>query len=295
MAPEYCLMLSDGSGWCLTGDEHTFGFVDKLANIMELERSSEDGWPKLVFSMSGNTDRALNGTGSRVTPKWFSAEKGDGWCLYNNNPLCFWWRNDIHDVVCEIRGIRNTETELVNMWLALQPIYQRSISSGGLPFHAGLAELNGQAILMAASGDKGKSTCCRRLPDYWQTLCDDEALVVLGKEKGYRAHPFPTWSDYLCRKSKKTWNVQHSVPLSGVFFIEQAETDEVELVGEGEAALLITDSATQICQKFWRKLDKEDQKKFREELFNNACEMAREILVYRLFVSLHGRFWEKIE
>jgi SynChlorMet cassette protein ScmC len=93
----------------------------------------------------------------------------------------------------------------------------------------------------------------------------------------------------------KTWNVQYSVPLAGAFFLEQSEVDEVLPVGEGQAAVLMNESAGQICGKYWRNLDKEDQKNFREELFNNACEMAKKIPAYRLNVSLEGRFWEKIE
>jgi len=85
------------------------------------------------------------------------------------------------------------------------------------------------------------------------------------------------------------------VPLTGVFFLEQSKIDEVAPIGEGEAALLISDSAVQICEKFWRNAGKEEQRKFRRELFNNACKMAKQIPAYRLGVSLHGRFWEKIE
>ena len=172
---------------------------------------------------------------------------------------------------------------------------QREFLKGGLPFHAGLVELDGLGVLLAASGDKGKSTCCRRLPDYWKPLCDDEALVVLDKQKKYRVHPFPTWSDYLWNRSKKTWKVQYSVPLSGVFFLEQSEADEVVPVGEGQATVLLSESAMQICQKFWKSLDREDQRLFRKELFNNACEMAKQIPAYLLRVSRNGRFWEKIE
>jgi SynChlorMet cassette protein ScmC len=120
-------------------------------------------------------------------------------------------------------------------------------------------------------------------------------LVVLDEQKKYQAHPFPTWSDYLWKQSNQTWNVQYSVPVCGVFFLEQSDIDDVVPLGRGEAALLISESAMQICEKFWRSVDKHGQKKFREQLFNNACEMAKRIPAYRLHVSLHGKFWEKIE
>ena len=156
-------------------------------------------------------------------------------------------------------------------------------------------ERAGQGFLLVASGGKGKSTCCRRLPDDWRPLCDDEALVVLNEEKNYQAHPFPTWSDHLWQRSDNTWNVEYSVPLMGIFFLEQSEADAVEPLGEGRAAVLMTESAAQICEKFWRNLAEEDQKKHRTELFDNACEMAQRIPAYRLKMSLEGRFWEKME
>ena len=85
------------------------------------------------------------------------------------------------------------------------------------------------------------------------------------------------------------------MPLSAIIFLEQSGTDTIEPLGEGHAAVLITKSASQIYEKFWRKSDQTDQRKFREELFNNACKMAKQIPAYRLGVSLNGRFWEKME
>jgi SynChlorMet cassette protein ScmC len=292
---EYALILGDGCSWRLSGIKDCMRLVARLAAIMELEEGRLNGSPKLVFCERGyineTTDAMIDA--ARSESSW--SERGEGWHFCDHNTLRLWCHDNIADVVCEVKDIEGEEIEFINMWFSLQPVYQRSICKGGLPFHAGLAELDGQGIVLAAPGDKGKSTCCRRLPDYWQPLCDDETLVVLAQQKEYRAHPFPTWSDHLLKRSNGTWNVQYSVPLSGIFFLQQSETDEVEPVGEGQAALLITESATQICEKFWRNADEEDQKEFREELFNNACEMAKKIPAYRLRVSLKGRFWEKIE
>jgi len=66
-------------------------------------------------------------------------------------------------------------------------------------------------------------------------------------------------------------------------------------IGAGEAALLISESAMQICEKFWRNASKKEQRKFRKMLFDNACKMAKQIPAYRLGVSRNGRFWEKME
>ena len=217
------------------------------------------------------------------------------WEHYDLGTCSTWFHSTSGDVICEIKDNSVYETQFMNMWYSTQAFFHRSVSGGGLPFHTGLAELNGQGILFAGPGNMGKSTCCRRLPDYWKPLCDDEALVVRDKKKEYRVHPFPTWSDYLWKRAENTWDVHYSVPLGAIFFIEQAETDEAKAVGPGEASILMRESATQVYRKFWRRLDKEDKRRLSLQLFSNACEMAKHIPAFRLSVTLDGKFWEEAE
>jgi SynChlorMet cassette protein ScmC len=293
---EYGLALSDGSIWSLSGANDQTQWVDKLATIMELKTSRLNGSPKLIFSSKTATGDIGNKENSYVAAKLSLWGRDTGWAVDDPASLRVWCTESIPDVICEVsRHDEVEEIQFLSMWYTLLPIYQRSICLGGLPFHAGLVELDGRGVLLAAPGDKGKSTSCRRLPEYWRTLCDDEALVVADRHKKYRAHPFPTWSEYLWKRSEKTWNVQYSLPLSAIFFLEQAKNDSVEPLGDGHAAVLMTESASQIYEKFWRRSDQKDQREFREELFNNACTMAKKIPCYRLYVNLHGRFWEKME
>ena len=293
---EYFLTLSDGCSWWLSGVNESVGWVDKLATIMELKESRLNGSPKLIFSSKMASNGTINRTSDCVAARLSYKGPNPGWSVSHPDSLRVWRYNNTPDVLCELKNNdEGAEIEIIHMWFALHPIYQRSMYVGGLPFHAGLIELDGRGVLLAARGDTGKSTCCRRLPDYWKPLCDDEALVVFDKQKKYRAHPFPTWSDYLWKHSEKTWNVQYSVPLTGVFFLEQSEVDEIKPLGEGQAAVLMAESATQVCEKFWRTLTREDQRPFRIEIFNNACKMAKQIPAYRLCVSRHGEFWEKME
>lgn len=192
-------------------------------------------------------------------------------------------------------GIKHYAEKFMAVLNALLPVYRQSIDLGGLLVHSGLAEWNGRGVLLAAHSGTGKSTCCRRLPDHWQPLCDDEALVVLDRKNNYRVHPFPTWSEYLWEKSGRTWDVQHSVPLASIFFLEQSTSDGIEPLGQAKAAVRLHASANQICFKFSHILNIEEQKKLRCQLFNNACEMVKKIPAYRLHVSLHGKFWTEIE
>ena len=270
-------------------------WLDRLAAIMELDECARDGAPTVIFSKMAHRNDAGDTMGDGVFPWLDARSRGNGWCCYDHKTLRIWCHNSSRDVVCEIDNDGKDVIGVINMWNSLQPIYQRSMNLGGLLFHAALVELDGRGVLLAAQGDTGKSTCCRRLPDYWKPLCDDETLVVLGKEKRYRVHPFPTWSDYLSGPSENTWNVQYSVPVSAVFFLEQAGADEAVPMGQGEAAFLMSDSAAQICRRFWKRMDIEYERNFRIESFHNACQMAKQIPAFRLRASLHGRFWEEME
>lgn len=114
-------------------------------------------------------------------------------------------------------------------------------------------------------------------------------------EKGYRAHPFPTWSEYLWKSSDKSWDVQYSVPVCAIFFLQQAESDEVIPLGDGIAAVSINQSATQVSRKFWRRLDDDTKRPLATLQFQNAFGIAKTIPSFTLRQSLHGRFWEEIE
>lgn len=285
----YRIQLSNNIWWYVTaGSEEVRPWVKKLAGILELDVCTCDGGKKIIYSINRYENNKSCHTGTPET-------SNNGWKCHDMNTLCVWYHNDSPDVICKVKPFDTPETEIVTMWNALYPIYQESIHLGGLPFHAGLIELDGRGVIIAGPGNTGKSTCCSRLPGHWNPMCDDETLVLLDNEGNFKAHPFPTWSDYLWRGSEKTWNVQRSVPISGVFFIEQSEDDEAIPLGQGKAAVYINESATQVCRKYWRRADSEYQRKFRRNLFVNACGMAKQIPAFRLRVSLHGRFWEEIE
>lgn len=294
----YLLKLGDGSSWKLVATSGTRSWAEKLATIMRLKADDEDRhneFPRiyLVQRYSG-TDRLVdpvNLTGSAIE----KALPKSGWKPHDLRPIRFWSHRALPDIICEIGKEGNHELDIIRMWTLLYIIYLRVQDSGGLPFHAALVEQDGKGVLLAGPGGSGKSTSSRRLPRPWYALSDDQSLIVCNTRKRYLAHPIPTWSDYLWKHSEKTWNVQYSVPLTGVFFLEQSEADEIKPLGEGQAAVLMAESVTQVCEKFWRTLAREDQRAFRKEIFNNACEMAKQIPAYRLCVSLNDEFWKKME
>ncbi len=274
----YHLSLSDGNRWCFSADHRNTHVLENLARIMRLNQGSLNSSPNLIFCS-----------------KRSGKEKGANKNTHTYKPFRFWKHNDGQDLFCETSDNRGLEIQYLHMWYGLLPIYQQSSNIGGLAVHGALAELNGEGFLMVAPGGAGKSTCYRRFPNYWQPLCDDESLVVLDERKKYRAHPFPTWSNYLWKRSRMTWDVQHSVPLKGLFFLEKADNDTVESLGGGKAAGLLNASTNQVFEKYCRVMNKQNQRILRQMLFKSVCRMAKQIPSYRLRVSRHGRFWEKME
>jgi SynChlorMet cassette protein ScmC len=291
----YVLNLSDENNWYITCDEKNIQMLDKLAVIMNLKECRSNDYPKLIFSkMSEDKNIASDAVFSMQSLSNYNI----GW-KYSDfiaRGIRIWHHPSIGDVVCEINSEGLNYIEYLNMCYSLLPIYNRSVNLGGIPFHAGLAEINRHGVLFVGSGGMGKSTCCRRLPNYWKPLCDDETLVVLNNKKEYWAHPFPTWSEYLTNRSHKTWDVQYSVPLSAIFFLEQANNDEVISLTIRQASALITESASQ-AYIYSRALvrSREDIIELRRKLFNNAFNLAMNIPAFYLCVCLNGKFWEKIE
>ena len=117
----------------------------------------------------------------------------------------------------------------------------------------------------------------------------------MDKKTGYQVHPFPTWSDYVTAGKTKTWRVESSVPLSGVFFLEQSQIDEVVPIGKGEASLLMADSGFHVCVKGWGSVGRRRRLELTREIHTSASELARAVPAFRLRASLHGEFWRGVE
>ena len=173
----YCLSLGDGSTWWITGDKESARWIDKLAIIMGLQECTLNDSPKLIFSRIENTDYARDELSHIAFPHLHSRDYSKGWACFEYKSIRIWHHNSIPHVICELTDNEGVN-EYVNMCFSLHPIYQKSVHGGAVPFHAALIEFEGRGVLLAAPGDTGKTTCCQRLPDHWQPLSDDQALVV---------------------------------------------------------------------------------------------------------------------
>jgi SynChlorMet cassette protein ScmC len=292
----YLLRLGNGEGWQLTSTADVRAEVEELARIMGLNSCEPNGYPKLIFIRRtlGNTEgeEPMRRLGENTQKDL----RGLGWKARDLGLLRLWSHKDVPDLICEMKHEEGDyELSILRMQLSLYPIYQLAQDSGGLPFHAGLVERNGKGVMLTAPANTGKSTCCHRLPRPWRTLCDEETLVVRDVQKRYLAHPFPTWSDYHTKRSRRTWDVYRHLPLSSIFLLEQGDRDAAIPVGQGEAAVFMYQSAMQVCYRYWDSLDHEELSVRKRKLFENACDLAGTVPTFKLQVSLTGRFWEEIE
>ena len=291
----YLLKLANGQRWHIIPTEGVRRWVKRFARIVQLKACEPNGYPKLIFIQSeSRKDWFRERTGSEA-PDIFKGFPRGAWKSHNLRALTLWSHREVPDVICEMGTVKRHDLDIIRMWLALYPIYQRAQDSGGLPLHAALVERNGIGILLAAPGDTGKSTCCRRLPPPWRELCDDETLIVRYALKRYRGHPYPTWSNYLYQRSRRTWNVQRHIPVSAIFFLEQAKIDEAVPMGQGEAAAFTYQSAIQVCRRNWRNMGHYEERDLKERLFKNGCELAKAVPAFKLRVSPNGQFWNEME
>jgi|GEM_PF-3529879 len=182
----------------------------------------------------------------------------------------------------------------MSMHILLMPILGGCIDTGTIPVHGALLERFGSGIVLIGRSGAGKTTCCRRLPKGWTVLGDDLAVLRPSGQNEYCAQPLPTWSAVASGTAQWPCHVNTTVSLKALFLLDQSDCDESTLMGTLQAAAAIHNSAQQALlahgpRSYWRR------RKRLERVLDTAIRIARSVPVYTLRVSLHGRFWEKIE
>jgi SynChlorMet cassette protein ScmC len=166
---------------------------------------------------------------------------------------------------------------------------------GGVLVHAALAVRQGRGVLLAGPGAVGKSTACERLPAPWRALCDDTTLVVHDRRGGLVAHPWPTWSCFNFGRAGGRWQVEEAVPLSGIFFLRQAEHDRCESVTVATATGMLVELAEQAWRGALPCLPPEQLQAHRLQRFESIRTLTREVPCHLLHASRAGEFWVEIE
>jgi hypothetical protein len=168
---------------------------------------------------------------------------------------------------------------------------------GGALVHGALAEFDGDGVVLAGKSEAGKTTASRRLRPPWRSFCDDTTLLLRDAGGAWRAHPWPTAGDVPPEGGVKSWDVQHSAPLRGIFFLEQGSREVSRRLGEAEALCLLVETAEQASWPLNHGWGGEEEKAREQRLqrFDNLASLVRDVPSHRLEVSPSGPFWKTIE
>lgn len=289
------LQLADGQSWGLYFTEGLEVWGDSLASLMRLKRAPSDDKNSLIFVHAPQREDVVCPVVSQTGCSAMPDLGNQVWRVHDLGPVRIWHTDGPSGKVIELLYLSDRKLQIISMFFSLIPIHHAVMANGGLPFHAALVTRNGAGVLIAAPGDGGKSTCAARIPNPWEALCDDQAVIVRDNSGRYAAHPFPTWSDHMSGRSNRTWDVQRHVPLKALFFLEQSREDTVLEIPKTLAAARAYNAAEQVSTHTWRGLDAAEVRAFRNKLFENACELVKTVPTYILRASLTGKFWEEME
>lgn len=201
---------------------------------------------------------------------------------------------DEDPVVCILSPAKNDDIVTAQVMQVSLVIARHTQIRGGVLLHGALAQRDGYGVILAGPSEVGKTTASRRISRPWRSLCDDTTLIVRDEQGAYWAHPWPTWGDLMFGGPGGSWDVQHAVPLKGIFFLDQAPEDQVEPVGVGQAVCLLVESVEQ-ASGLSLGMAKDELRALCLQRFNNICALAQVVPCYLLHLSLTGTFWQEIE
>lgn len=282
------LNLKDGSAWSFTADAATSPWLHRFARYCRLsgDNKSDSGSIRFVHNRS-------------MTPCDYELCDGPelfGWRALDGGSLQR-LRQSATPLRVRVRpNHREPLSGMTSMRYILFPVYERSLSLGGLPVHAGLAvNGRGEGVLLAGDSGAGKSTSCRALLPPWTALCDEETLIVQAPDGRYHGHPMPTWSTLMALPDEPLfWPVQTSVPLQAIFLLEHgAETIVLPLSSHKAVAELYENAQTTLF-RYWSSLSAPSLRRRRLELFDRVTALVSALPVMRLRIRLGSRFWEQI-
>lgn len=274
------LALADGSNWdIIAADDRAYDVASALAKAMQLQPPEKRGPNK---SRSSILRRLI------VHVK---EQKNDEMPF----PATVHFTVKDQDFICALISDENREMRAIQL-MHLSMVICRDVQyRGGVLLHGAFAGCNGNGVILAGPGGIGKTTASKRLPHHWQSFCDDMTLTVCDNKGGYWAHPWPTWSTFMFDGPGGTWNVQHAIPLKGIFFLEQAHEDRFKPLGTAQSICLLNASAEQASWSMPGHLEKNMLRELRLQRFDNICDLAKTIPSYVLRMGIDGAFWKEME
>jgi SynChlorMet cassette protein ScmC len=293
------LTLANQQSWCFEAEVGLRPWLQEFARLMELERCESEMARKVILIPMDYTPskenvslcNAVKGLDSlkkkESASKGLRREQAMRSVEYETD-----WKGVEFAFMVPMPSSRAMQAQL--MCDALVPVYEAVEENGGLVLHASLVARNDEGALLLGSSGVGKSTCSERIQPPWRSLCDDLVLVVKVDSGVYRAHPLPTWSYVLSGYSSRKWKVREHTSVRAIFFLEQGETDLVEKVGNGQAAVSLYNCIGQIYRRE-ASMSSGEKRIWRKKLFENSCELVKAVPSFLLRVNLRGRFWQSMD
>jgi len=166
---------------------------------------------------------------------------------------------------------------------------------GGILVHGGLAEFQGQGVILAAPGGTGKTTASTRLSPPWRSLSDDAVLIVRDGDGRYFGHPWPTWSRLYDQRSGDSWETSRGIPLGAICFLFRSPDDAIEALAPSQATAMLIESVEQANRAFDRTFTAAEVNENHRRQFSIVCNLTACLPAYRLRLGLTGEFWRCIE
>ena len=261
MFPSYKMTLADGFDLQITaGDVEALPIVEMLARVMALPPGKAE-YELLV--LTGRETELFSRTGNTIT--------------------------------CRIPPPKNQDDLVTRAMQASLAIAHAVQKHGGVLVHGGLAEYEGQGIILAAPGGTGKTTASTRLPDPWRSLSDDAVLIVRDTEGNCYGHPWPTWSRFYQDGPGGVWNTCSGFPLKALYFLFQSPDDALEDLNANQVAAMLIESVEQANSVFSRNMPPAGMHDNHRAQFNLVGAVTDRLPAYRLRLGLTGDFWRLIE
>lgn len=293
----YRLELSASLSWSFEAVPATAAWLSRFAQVLGLRRRSSARPPMRIIIARAPRKRLWHN--SAPTPDvlpYYPDLPQTGWSLRNLSVCRLWTHPKIHTTVCEIIDHHEqNELAISTMRQVLFVVHMKVVTSGGIPVHGALAACKGRGALLIGASGAGKSTCSRYLSGPWQSLSDDEALVIPNDAGSFTCHPLPTWSDLRNGRGHRTMDVADCVPLTGAFFLEQSDHDEIIPTGRGETTIRLYQSAAQVLRPLFIHMTEEERSLLNQELLFNACTIAQGSSAHILCFRNGPDFRPKIE